>query len=110
MATAAEFGEISPRELHTRLATDRLVLVDVREIWEFDLCRIEGAINIPLQTLPTRCGALDLGVELVMICHHGMRSDYAAAFLRDQGFSNVLNLSGGVDRWARDVDPSMPQY
>lgn len=103
-------GEISPRDLYAGLAATPYALVDVREPWEFELCRIAGAINVPLQRLPDSLAELDQHAHLVIICHHGMRSHYAAEFLRDRGFSNVLNLAGGVDRWARDVDPSMPQY
>jgi len=86
------------------------VLLDVREPWEFQACRIEGARLLPMRELPARIGELDPAAETVVICHHGGRSLQAAMFLERQGFSCVHNLSGGVDAWARSVDPAMPLY
>jgi rhodanese-related sulfurtransferase len=103
-------GEIPPRALAARLAQTPPLLIDVREPWEFELCRIAGAINVPLQRLPAHLEDFDSQADIVMICHHGMRSLYAAEFLRERGFFNVLNLTGGIARWAHEVDPSMPQY
>ncbi|MSR13529.1 MAG: sulfurtransferase [Gammaproteobacteria bacterium] len=105
-----DLGEISPQTLMERLTREPPKLIDVREPWEFELCRIAGAINVPLQTLPARLPELEQSHDIVVICHHGMRSLYAAEFLRDQGFSSVLNLTGGIARWGREIDPGMPQY
>ena len=89
---------------------DKPFLLDVREPWEYGLCRIEGAVLMPLGSLPARLAELDPGREIVVICHHGVRSHHAARFLEHNGFANVINLSGGVDGWAREADPSMPVY
>lgn len=102
---------ILPAELQARLAAgEKLKLVDVREAWELETARIEGSTHIPLGEIPRRVAELDADSELVVICHHGGRSMQVAAFLERQGFSKVYNLSGGVDAWARTVDPSMPLY
>ena len=86
------------------------LLLDVREPWEFQLCRIDGSMNIPLQSVPARLGELDGEQEVVCICHHGVRSHHAARFLEHNGFTNIINLSGGVDGWAKEADPTMPVY
>lgn len=86
------------------------VMVDVREPWELDICRIAGAKAIPMRTVPVRVDELDRDVDTVVICHHGARSFQVAMFLEQQGFAHVFNLAGGVADWARQVDPTMPQY
>jgi len=104
---------IAPTELSGWLADagrGKPLLLDVREPWEFQTCRIENARLVPLRELPARLGELDAQTETVVICHHGARSMQAAMFLAGQGFARVHNLSGGVDAWARSVDPSMPVY
>jgi rhodanese-related sulfurtransferase len=85
-------------------------LVDVREPWEFDLCRIEGSILVPLSELARRLEELPRGRTLVMVCHTGRRSQNAAMFLAQSGFNDVQNLKGGVEGWAVEVDPSMKRY
>lgn len=86
------------------------LLLDVREPWEFRICRIEGSQLIPMGQLPAALAQLDPERETVVICHHGIRSRQVAMYLDYQGFSNVINLAGGVDAWARDVDHQMPTY
>lgn len=86
------------------------LLLDVREPWEFGICHIAGSQLIPMGQIPTSLGGLDGGRETVVICHHGIRSRQVAMFLEYQGFANVINLSGGVDAWARDVDRGMATY
>ena len=86
------------------------LLIDVREPHEYDICRIEGSVLIPLGDLPARVGELDPTVELVMQCRSGVRSGKAAAFLREQGFRSVHNLTGGILAWIDQVDPSQPKY
>ena len=86
------------------------VLLDVREPWEFNLCKIEGAQLVPLRDLPARAGELDRAAETIVICHHGVRSYHAARYLETLGFANIVNLSGGVAAWADEVDPSMARY
>ena len=86
------------------------LLLDVREPWEFQICRIEGSQLLPMGEIPARAGELDQQAEVVVICHHGGRSLQVALFLEKQGFSDVTNLTGGVDAWAKNVDPAMPVY
>lgn len=88
----------------------RPVLLDVREPWEFETCRIDGSLPMPMQSVPARMQELDEDSEIVCICHHGARSMQVAAFLERQGFGKVTNLTGGVHAWAVQVDGSMPTY
>lgn len=86
------------------------VLLDVREPNEFEYCHIDGSVHMPMASVPARLNELDRDAQTVVICHHGGRSMQVAMFLKQQGFSNVINLAGGVAGWARQVDPTMPQY
>lgn len=104
---------ISGPELAAWLADDGRVnplLLDVREPWEHERARIGGSELVPMQTIPVRVHELDPGRATVCICHHGGRSMHVAMFLARQGFDNVYNLTGGVDAWARQVDPAVPTY
>ena len=85
-------------------------LIDVREIWEFNVCRIEPSRLIPMNTLPSHALSWNKEQSMIMICHHGIRSRMAARYLEDNGFTHIINLSGGVNRWAQEVDPNMPTY
>jgi rhodanese-related sulfurtransferase len=89
---------------------EKPVLLDVREPWEWQAARIEGARQIPMREVPARLGELDRGQEVVAICHHGGRSLQVAMFLEKNGFAKVHNLVGGVDAWSRTVDPAVPLY
>ena len=105
--------QMRPAELKAWLddpAREPPLLLDVREPWEYGLCRIDGAELVPLQSLPARLAELNPARETVVICHHGVRSYHAARYLEHNGFSNVINLTGGVDAWAKEADPSMPTY
>ena len=86
------------------------LLLDVREPWEFEVCHIEGAALLPMRDIQARFQELDPARETVVICHHGVRSYHVARFLEHNGFSNVINLTGGVAGWAKEADPSMPTY
>lgn len=86
------------------------VLVDVREPWEAELVSIPGSVLIPLGELPDRVGELDSDADLVLYCHHGMRSDRALQFLQRLEFANARHLTGGIDAWSVRVDPSAPRY
>jgi len=86
------------------------LLLDVRQSWEFERCRIEGSLLIPLPELACRHGELPQGRSLVLICHHGLRSLQAAQFLERAGFNQLYNLEGGIAAWAAQVDPAMPRY
>ncbi len=103
--------EISVAELRSRQqAGDRLLLVDVREQWEYEICRIEGAQLIPMRTIPANLQALDGDEDVICYCHHGQRSLDVAAWLRAQGVESAQSLAGGIDRWAIEIDPSVPRY
>ena len=103
--------QVRPAELATQLQTGRTpVLLDVREPWEWNVCRIPGAILIPMRDLPARLKELNKEAVTVVICHHGVRSYHAARYLETQGFGDVVNLTGGVAAWADEVDPAMARY
>jgi rhodanese-related sulfurtransferase len=105
--------QITPAELAGWLAEkerSKPLLLDVREAWEFQTCSIAGSRHVPMGEMARRTGELDPDADIVVICHHGGRSMQVAVFLEKNGFANVHNLSGGVDAWARTVDPSMPVY
>jgi rhodanese-related sulfurtransferase len=100
-----------PHELAARLAAgETLVLLDVREPEELAICALPGVVHVPLGELAQRYTELDPAAPTVCICHHGVRSARAAAGLAHLGFERLYNLSGGVDRWADDVDPGMARY
>ncbi|MFI9654992.1 rhodanese-like domain-containing protein [Guyparkeria sp. GHLCS8-2] len=86
------------------------LLLDVREPWEYQLCHIDGSRTMPMNTVPANVAQLERDMPIVCICHHGMRSMQVALFLEQHGFSNVINLTGGVDAWAAQVDNNMPTY
>jgi adenylyltransferase/sulfurtransferase len=105
---------ITPRIAWERLqAGEKLVLLDVREPIEFAMASLPESSLIPLGELMGRCEA-ELGKhrddEIVVICHHGIRSAMAADWLRSKGFKRVKNLDGGIDRWARQADRTLPRY
>lgn len=91
-------------------ARQKPVLLDVREPWEFDVCRIPAAKPMPMRSVPARYPELKRDDEIVIVCHHGARSYQVAMFLEHQGFTNVYNLYGGLAAWAQQVDPTMPTY
>jgi rhodanese-related sulfurtransferase len=103
--------EITPKDLKARLDRgEKLHLVDVREPWEYDLCRIEGAKHVPLGSLAASLQTLPDVDEVICYCHHGMRSLDAATWLRFQGIERAKSLAGGIERWSLDVDPNVPRY
>jgi rhodanese-related sulfurtransferase len=103
--------QISAKEVNERLGRgDKLLLVDVREQWEYDLSKIPGAKLIPLGTLPANLNTLLGAGEVICYCHHGMRSLDAAVWLRQQGVESVKSMTGGIERWSVEVDPQVPRY
>ena len=105
--------QISPAQLAQRLNDAQQpapLLLDVREPWELEICRIEGSVAMPMGSVPARFPELDRDRETVVICLHGGRSAQVCMFLERQGFSSVINLAGGVAGWAAQVDPRMAQY
>jgi adenylyltransferase/sulfurtransferase len=102
--------DISPQDLKAKLDRhDPLVLLDVREDWETALCRLENATHIPIEEIEFRTTELDPADEIVVYCHHGVRSAAVANFLRQQGF-RAVNLAGGLDSWASSIDRTMKRY
>jgi rhodanese-related sulfurtransferase len=88
-----------------------LTLLDVREPWEWGAARIEGSIHIPMGDIPARAHLeLDPDDHIVVVCHHGVRSLTVTNWLRQQGFERVQSMRGGIDGWARTVDPKVPLY
>lgn len=103
--------EISPEQLKARLeSNERPVLLDVRQDWETKLCRLDNSVHIPIEEIEVRTEELSPDDEIVVYCHQGVRSAAVADYLRSLGFRDVKNLAGGLDRWARSVDPSMRRY
>lgn len=104
--------QLTVRDLKERLGADGapLVLLDVREAWESDVCRMPGSIAIPLGEIPSRAEELSRDAEIVVLCHLGNRSQHAASYLQRAGFTRLSNLVGGIDAWAREIDPQMPTY
>ena len=103
--------EITPEALAERMTAGAAPeLLDVREPYEWSIARLPDARLVPLDALPDAVGTLDRGAELVVYCHHGMRSAAAVAWLRERGFRRARNLVGGIDRWSREVDPSTRRY
>jgi len=85
-------------------------LLDVREPWEVQTCALDNCVNIPMGQVPNRLDELDREQPIVVVCHHGVRSQRVAMFLEHSGFENVYNLRGGVDAWAKEIDPAFPAY
>jgi rhodanese-related sulfurtransferase len=103
--------EITPAEVKQRLDRgEKLVLIDVREPWEFNICSIEGAKLIPMGTVPANLQALDSDDEIIVYCHRGMRSLDVAVWLRGQGLAQAKSLAGGIERWSLEIDPNVPRY
>ena len=98
-------------QLATHLEHSTPLLIDVREPWEFEICHIEQSLNYPMSEISTRFQEIDTTAgEIIVICHHGVRSRQVIQFLQQQAIENLINLDGGVDAWARQVDPDMPLY
>ena len=103
--------EITVAELQRRRkAGEKFLLVDVREQWEYDASRIEGAKLIPMRTIPANLQSLEVEEDVICYCHHGQRSLDVAAWLRAQGVENAVSLTGGIDRWSSEIDPTVPRY
>ncbi len=104
--------QIDVRQLKARLddTEPKPLLLDVREPWEVGLCALDGAVHIPMGQIPARLGELDPARDIIVICHHGVRSYQVASFLYHQGFEKVYNLSGGINAWAIEIDPAMRKY
>lgn len=86
------------------------LLLDVREPWEYEHCHLPGSRLMPMQQVPSDWQLLDEEAEIVVICHHGMRSMQVAQFLESNGFTQVANVQGGIHAWATEHDNRVPVY
>jgi rhodanese-related sulfurtransferase len=103
--------EITPQELKARLGKPGApTLLDVRQDWETQLCRLPNAVHIPIEEIELRVDELNRDDDIVVYCHQGVRSAAVAEYLRSLGFKSVQNLAGGLDLWARTVEPGMRRY
>ena len=93
-------------------ANEPPLLLDCREPFEVEIVSLEGAVTIPMRQIPERVGELEQhgSARLIVFCHHGMRSQQVALWLRSQGFDSAQSLQGGIDAWAATIDPSMNRY
>ncbi|RMF53273.1 MAG: hypothetical protein D6749_02710 [Chloroflexota bacterium] len=103
--------ELTPRQVHERLRNGKaLTIIDVREAWELAICRLDGALHIPMDEIPDALERIPRQGDVVIMCHSGGRSAQVAFWLTMQGFSNVYNMAGGIDQWSIEVDASLPRY
>lgn len=105
--------QIAPQQLKAWLddpTREPPVLLDVREPWEVAICALPGSVHMQMQTVPARLEELDPQRDVVVVCHHGARSFQVGLFLERNGFTAIHNLYGGVDGWAKQVDPAMALY
>jgi rhodanese-related sulfurtransferase len=112
LARSLSMRQFTPRQLKQYLAESSPppLLLDVRERWEYEIAHIEGSTLVPLAQVPGLVHREDPEREIVIICHHGVRSHHAGLFLEHHGFARVINLAGGIDAWAREVDPDLALY
>jgi rhodanese-related sulfurtransferase len=104
-------GEITPAEFVATLAgAPSTLLIDVREGWELEIARLPQALHVPMAEIPARLAEIDRQRTIVVMCHAGVRSRCVAGYLAEQGYPSVLNLAGGIDAWAREVDFSLATY
>ena len=85
-------------------------ILDVREAPELAICQLEGALHIPMAEVPERIGDVPRQEPVIVLCHHGVRSQMVVGLLRHAGWRNVVNLDGGIDAWSRDIDDSVARY
>lgn len=102
--------EVSVHDLKRALDERSALVVDVREPWEHDVAKIDGAKLIPLSEFAARAQELPRDQPVLIHCHHGGRSMQATQWLRRQGYDKVSNVAGGIDAWSREIDPNTPRY
>lgn len=101
---------ITPQELNQHIDSKDVIILDVREDFELDICSFENPLHIPLGQIPTRWNEIPKDTSVIAVCHHGIRSANAIAYLEQQGFENLSNLEGGIHAWAVEIDPNMATY
>ena len=103
--------QLHPNDLKEKLENgEDLIILDVREGWEHARVKIPDAVHIPLAQLPQKIAEIDRGKDIVVYCHHGVRSLQACQFLKKMGFEKVRNLHGGIDAYAHLADQTLPRY
>ena len=102
--------DLNPNQFKEKLTKDDNTLIDVREKWELNVCRIEGAVSMPMSSIMETFSDLDPELSYSLYCHHGMRSMQVANFLLSKGFKSLFNLRGGIDAWSKEIDNSVEQY
>lgn len=102
----------TPSQLKARLVSPdfKPLLLDVREPWEYQRAHLPNSTLIPMREIPARLNELDRNQEIVVLCHHGVRSRAVADFMEQAGFRHVINLAGGIDAWSREIDSTVPLY
>lgn len=105
------FETITPAQLDERLKRgEKVFLIDVREPQEYEVARVEAARLLPLSRFQEWAEALNPEDEIVVMCHHGIRSAQVCAYLASEGFTKMVNVAGGIDAWSCEVDRSVPRY
>ena len=102
--------DLAPKEFQDYLAVYEVILIDVREQWEFDICQIKGAILRPMGEITKTYANLNKDSNIALYCHSGIRSMHVADFLLSQGFQSLANLQGGIDAWAQKIDTTVERY
>ena len=104
--------EKNPNEIQQILddSSQNTLVLDVREHWEYDICHINESLHIPMGKLIGRLDEIDKDKILIVVCHHGIRSRVVGQYLSSNGFENILNLNGGLDKWAQEIDKGMSRY
>jgi rhodanese-related sulfurtransferase len=103
--------QIDPQQVKQKIERgEKFVLLDVREPWEHQICRIDGSVLVPMGQLPARAASFEEAGDVVVYCHSGIRSLNAAAWLRAQGIEGARSMAGGIDRWSREIDSAVPRY
>ena len=103
--------DVTPAEVAAALSGEEPpILLDVREPDELAVASVPGALHIPMGSIPTRLQELSPDRRIAVLCHSGLRSAQVAMFLEAQGYDDVANVEGGIDRWSVEVDPTIPRY
>ena len=102
--------DLNPKEFKDYLLDNEVTLVDVREQWEFNICKINGAILMPMGEIATTYVNLHKDSKIALYCHSGIRSMHVADFLLSQGFQSLANLQGGIDAWTQEIDTTLERY
>ncbi len=108
MSLPAEISVSELKRMHD--ADDSFMLLDVREPDELATASLDFAKHVPMGSVPERLAELPKDGDIVVMCHGGMRSDRVARYLRENGFTSVANLAGGIDAWSREIDSTVPTY